>query len=217
MPPLPRPAPRRRHASLLFGGAALADGDEATDESYDECQGDRDELHSQPLVGAGLPAHALGFCLDFGVSRGDAGVEELQGHRRDRVPFGLDDISRGLQARAAIERAGVAIDLVPRRRRFPKVAEDDKFVTVLVDPTADPGPLAEQRFVRDLDGRESCFRIAIACQQPGVRPGIEQWSEAPTSSLRFARRRVGSPSALITTSCSNNARIDSRSGSSSDE
>ena len=136
----------------------MVEGDEAADEGDDEGDGDGGELDPQPAVGPGLAGDALGLLPLVAVAGVATGVEELPLQLGEVVDAGGGDVEGDLEAGAAVERARVALELDPGRRRVTEVAEHDDRFAVLLDPAPQAGPLAQQRLVGQLDGRHPRLR-----------------------------------------------------------
>ena len=78
-----------------------------------------------------------------------------------------------LEACAAIQRAGVAIELDPARGRLAQLAERDDRLAVVVDPASQPRPFAQQRLVRDLHRRLSRLGMPVEGEQARLHPRLD--------------------------------------------
>ena len=109
-----------------------------------------------------------------------AGVEELA---LERVQvFGV----LGLPGERLLE-AGAA-----------EVAQQAEPVTVLVDPAAQPWPLAEQRLVGDLDGRATRDRVTVKREEPMTPVGVDDRVDRITGVLdRVDLGAQNSPSRVL--------------------
>ena len=164
----------------------LVDGDEAHDEGDDEGDGEGRELDPEPPVGAGLALDAFRFTALLPVACVPAGVDELALPGRQGIRAAFGGLERDLEPRPAVERPGVAVEIGPGRGGVAQLAHGDDGLTVLVDPGPQPGPLAQQRLVGDLDGRLAGRGMAIKREQPGLRP-------RPPRRRRWTARGAASP------------------------
>ena len=158
---------------LLPGGAALVERDHGARDR--PCQRDRHDCESDlesPVLPESVPGPFL-FSVLLGVSVVAAGVEELalQGVRVARV---LGAPGQGvLEAGAAVELARLALEPLPGARWLGEVPKQTQSVTVVVDPAAQPQPLAQQRLVGDLDGRAPRERVTVEREQPMAPEAID--------------------------------------------
>ena len=125
---------------------------------------------------AGWPAPGAGRGRPRRAARGRAlaaGVEELVFELRQVVAAVGGDVEGDLEPGPAVERPGIAVELVPPGGRLAQVAERHDRLAVLVDPVAQPRPLAQQRLVGELDGRHPGLGMAVEREQPGVCPSVD--------------------------------------------
>ena len=159
-------APSRWAASTVAALAralALGDRDHPGDHGGGEQHADAGEQRPQAPVGAAL---ALGLAL----ARRPALVEELA---LELVQLGVvlgGPVERRGEPGAAVELGGIALGVAPLPSRADQVVMEAATLGVLLEPAAQPRPLAQQRLVGDLD------RALVDGQQPalgehGERPG----------------------------------------------
>ena len=105
-------------------------------------------------------------------------------------------VERGGQPRAAVEAAGVARVAVPGARGLAERAMQAAALRVLVEPAAQPRPLAQERLVRDLD-RAVADRQQPALREPWRRPRRpgRRARSAGARSRRSRPRRSGAATA----------------------
>jgi hypothetical protein len=128
---------RRRRRRLGARVAALVQRDRTGDHGEGQKRGDTREHHAQAALGAPADASAL--------------VEE---RALGRVEIGIvvgGPVERRGQARAAVQPAGVASIGRPGLCGSADPAMQAPPLHVLVQPAAQPRPLAQERLVRDLD------------------------------------------------------------------
>ena len=102
-----------------------------------------------------------------------AGLEELS-LRFGQLPGpSLADVEGDLEAGAAVQRPRVAAELDPAGRRLAQLSEHHDRFAVLVDPVPQAGPLAQQRFVGELDGRHPGLGMAIEGEQSRLGPPVD--------------------------------------------
>ncbi len=124
-------------AVLGVGGAVLLPGERAGDQGEDEQRHQRGEQPAEPA-----PLAAAG---------GGAGGEE-RGLAAGQLPRPVGEQLLGLRQPAApVERAGVAVQLLPAVRGLGEPAQGAHPLAVLLDPAVQPGPGGEQRLVREVD------------------------------------------------------------------
>ena len=70
-----------------------------------------------------------------------------------RQPDRAEVIERGVESAGAVEVARAARLVLPRRGVVAQCLTGAQLVALIVGPLTQPGPMREQRLVRDLDGR----------------------------------------------------------------
>ena len=152
----------------------MVEGDEPADEGDDEGDGDGGELDAQPAVGPRLACDPLGL---LAAARGRARPGWMS--RNSRSGSGsssgrpLADVEGDLEAGAPVQRPRVAAELDPAGRRLAEMAEHHDRLAVLLDPVPQPGPLAQQRLVGELDGRHPGLGMAIEGEQSRLGPPVD--------------------------------------------
>ena len=126
-----------RRGRLGAGAAALVERDERGDHGEGQQARDAREHHAQAAVRplAGAPA----------------GVQERALGRGELEIVAACPVERRGQARAAVQLAGIAAAALPFAGGGAQVATQPAPLGVLLQPAAQPRPLAQQRLVRDLD------------------------------------------------------------------
>ena len=120
-----------------------------------------------------------------------AGVEELALELVQRRVVGVAPLERLGQPAAAEQRALVAVQPAPLLRGGGDAAMDAQALAVLLDPAAQPRPLAQQRLVRDLDAA----RVTVS-RRRSVSSSTTRATSSPrsvSSSASGTRRRSTAP------------------------
>ena len=103
----------------------------------------------------------------FGVAPLAADGEEILLEGVGVVGVSGGPFEGAVEAAAAVQVAGVASLLVPGPGGVGEVALHTQAVAIVVEPASQARPLAQQRLVRDLDGRLPGGGVAVEGQQPG--------------------------------------------------
>ena len=102
-----------------------------------------------------------------------AGVEELLLCRRQLADAAAREVDRDLQSGPAVQRARVAAELDPARRRLAHVAEHHDRLAVLLDPAAQAGPPAEECLVGQFDGGYPRLGMPVEGEQARLGPPVD--------------------------------------------
>ena len=111
-------ARERRDPSLRVRSVALVNRDEAQHERHDEPGRDSGDQQSEAAICARLAVDTLRFSMTLLVADLSTRVEELAFEVRQSLGAVVDDVDDMLETRAAIERAGVAVENDPARGRL---------------------------------------------------------------------------------------------------
>ena len=156
-------------ASLLDRGTALAHRDHG-EPTRDQC-GDRQDSDegAQPTPRSTfelqLPDLPIRRHRALTVTLGRARRDVLSLESAEREASGSRPPLHLVESRANEEEARVVVGASPLRRAAGQAARSAEIVASFVDPAAQPRPLPQERFVRDLDGGLARRRFAIERQQ----------------------------------------------------
>ncbi len=184
-----------RRSALLLRLASLVDGEEAADQSDDEGDADGGELDAEPAVGPRLAGDVFGSLRSSRSRAARLAPRNSRSGLRKRVALAVREVDGDLQARSPVERPLVAVEFDPARRRLAQLAAhgDRPRSSSIQRPTgaatraAAPRGPARPSAPASADGG----RGSAAAPPPTDRPW--RGSTTPDSSVRLARRRVGSP------------------------
>src|SRR6478752_5862622 len=86
---------------------------------------------------------------------------------------------RGLQTRTAMQISHVTTSCRPHGACVGEVPVDPQTIAILLDPLAQPWPVADERLVSDLDGRLARHRVDVEGQQPRRTVGVDDRCRDP--------------------------------------
>ena len=129
-------------------------------------------MRSRRLARAWRAMRSASSCCSRSRSRGwRRGTRARAGGSSPERPLG--DVERDLQPGAAVQRPGSrssSTQLAAASRRWPSTTIASRSS---LDPAPQPGPLAQQRLVGQLDGRHPGLGMAVEGQQPGLGPPVD--------------------------------------------
>lgn len=130
---------------LMIALRVLLPGDHAHHECDHSEHGQRHEEGALPSRGAGGSPAFLG-------TRGRARGEEISLHYREVVTLrGGEGLFGRRQSHSPVQRAGIAVQRLPRFSGLSELAVNAQAFTIGVNPTTQPGPASYERLMSEVD------------------------------------------------------------------